>query len=467
MFNVLNNNSMKKIVFLLTLFLGSYLLCLSQTKEATSFKVGAAKVDITPKQEDLPAQIKGIHDNLYVRAVVIDNGTTKAALISIDAGVREDGWQKYTQQIEKELGIPALNIFISSSHSHSLVSMVGGGSGTDPKAALLASNLDKAVFEVVKQAKANLQPARMAYGAGTSYLNVNRDVINPVTRLWSQGPNYEGASDKTLGVIKFETLTGEPIAIYYNYAMHPNTMFYSGVLSADFPGMASRYVEDYYDGKVVALWSMGAAGDQNPISTRPMTDVGKFKTDAALASGKAKDEAEAIMMGSSMDVEIDPKILGRQAQMISSLGQLLGEELLRVMDLTTRMDTKIRLYGSQDIVTCPGRTRTNTGRQGAPGTYVDGDSVKIKLSLLMLGDIALTGVNAEVYNPILLRLKNESSYKNLIMATTTNGSANSGYIPSDDAFVRYTFQVLSSRLQPGCAEGAIVNGLLDMMDKVK
>jgi hypothetical protein len=458
---------MNKIVFLLTLFLGSYIIGSTQTKEATSFKVGAAKVDITPKQEDLPAHITGIHDNLYVRAVVIDNGTTQAALISIDARVKEDSWKKYTQLIEKEFGIPALNIFISPSHSHSSVPTVEGGSENDPKLALYPANIDKAMIEVVRQAKAKLQPARMAYGAGTSYLNVNRDVIDPVNRLWSQGPNYEVTSDKTLAVIKFETLTGEPIAIYYNYAMHPNMMYMSGVLSADFPGMASKYVEDYYDGKLVALWSMGAAGDQNPISMRPMKDVGKFKTAAALASGKAKDEAEAIAMGSSMDVKIDPKILARQAQMISSLGQILGEEILRVMDLTKRTDTKIRISGSQNIVTCPGRKRTNTGRQGAPGTYVDGDPVNIRLSLLMLGDIALTGVDAEVYNLIVQRLKKESPFVKTIMATTTNGSANSGYIPSDDAFVRHTFQVLGSRLQPGHAEGAIVNGLLDMMEKAK
>jgi hypothetical protein len=85
----------------------------------------------------------------------------------------------------------------------------------------------------------------------------------------------------------------------------------------------------------------------------------------------------------------------------------------------------------------------------------------------MLGDIALTGVDAEVYNLIVQRLKKESPFVKTIMATTTNGSANSGYIPSDDAFVRHTFQVLGSRLQPGHAEGAIVNGLLDMMEKAK
>jgi len=49
------------------------------------------------------------------------------------------------------------------------------------------------------------------------------------------------------------------------------------------------------------------------------------------------------------------------------------------------------------------------------------------------------------------------------MLTLTNGNAKSGYIPNDAAFGTYTFEVLSSRLKPGYAEDAIVNGLLDML----
>jgi neutral ceramidase len=50
-----------------------------------------------------------------------------------------------------------------------------------------------------------------------------------------------------------------------------------------------------------------------------------------------------------------------------------------------------------------------------------------------------------------------------MMATLTNGSARSGYIPNDSAYGMYTFEVLSSRLQPGCAETSIVNGILDLI----
>jgi hypothetical protein len=48
-----------------------------------------------------------------------------------------------------------------------------------------------------------------------------------------------------------------------------------------------------------------------------------------------------------------------------------------------------------------------------------------------------------------------------------HGAARSGYIPDDASFGKETFEVLSSRLQPGCAESAIVNGLLSLIDSAR
>ena len=90
---------------------------------------------------------------------------------------------------------------------------------------------------------------------------------------------------------------------------------------------------------------------------------------------------------------------------------------------------------------------------------------KLRLGLLTVGDVMIGAVNAEVFNPIAQRLKRESPYKATMMATLTNGSARSGYIPDDASYAKYTFEVLSSRLRPGCAEAAIVNGLLELMDE--
>ena len=54
----------------------------AQADKSLPFKAGASKIDLTPAEKDIPAaRFKyGIRDNLYIRAVVVDNGVASAAL---------------------------------------------------------------------------------------------------------------------------------------------------------------------------------------------------------------------------------------------------------------------------------------------------------------------------------------------------------------------------------------------------
>ena len=54
---------------------------------------------------------------------------------------------------------------------------------------------------------------------------------------------------------------------------------------------------------------------------------------------------------------------------------------------------------------------------------------------------------------------------NTVVVTLANGRANSGYIPDDASFGHNTFQVLGSRLKPGCAEQGIANGLDELVSQ--
>jgi hypothetical protein len=158
--------------------------------------------------------------------------------------------------------------------------------------------------------------------------------------------------------------------------------------------------------------------------------------------------------------------MDQQKRMILSMGQMLGEEVLHVTRFASERPVEtMDIRGKQATITCPGRNRTDTGRAGSPGSYTDGDPVELKLSLLRLGDTVIGGVDGEVFTPIALRFKRESPFKHTMMATLTNGMAQSGYIPNDAAFGYETFEVLSSRLKPGCAESAIVNELIDLAGK--
>ena len=68
----------------------------------TALRVGAAKVDVTPAANALPQNYQGILDHIYSRAIVIDNGSATAALITVDAGGVSDAiWQAVSKQLEK------------------------------------------------------------------------------------------------------------------------------------------------------------------------------------------------------------------------------------------------------------------------------------------------------------------------------------------------------------------------------
>src|SRR5687768_5590785 len=290
------------------------------TNGAAALRVGAARVDVTPAQDELPKNSRGILDRLYARAIVLESGTSTAALITVDTGAIPTAlWQTVTARIEKELGIPTANVLLTATHTHS----AGGQRGPD---------YEQKIVESVRLARQRLTPARVGYGTGQSYINVNRQIIDPQTRRWWEGPNREGPTDKTVAVLRFDTLAGVPIAVYYNYAVHAVITGQLDQVSADIPGAASTYVEDSYDGRIVAVWSSGAAGDQNPIYYQQTYDLRDIRTKEYASRGI--DISNAMPPGGEGLNRDDPRVarlMNQQGQMVASMGQFLGEEVMHVM----------------------------------------------------------------------------------------------------------------------------------------
>jgi hypothetical protein len=300
--------------------------------------------------------------------------------------------------------------------------------------------VEDAAVEAVRRAKAQLQPARFGAGTGAAHVNANRR--EPSSRGWWLGFNENGPSDKTVAVLRFEDLSGKPIAFLINYAVHAVVMGPENLqITGDLAGATSRYVEEHYLGKVrtrsdagprlglrpeqqpgevVAIWTSGAAGDQNPVSMAR----------------------------------------GEDFTLVGALGQVLGEAVVRAAG-SIKTSERADLRTGQRLVTCPGR-RVEPGPTPRPEyKFADSDPVNIRLGLIMIGDVALAGVSGEVLTPIALRLKRESPFPQTIMITHANGS--SGYIPNDDAYGQISYEITASRLKPGCAENEIVNGLLGLM----
>lgn len=442
---------------------------------------GSAKVDITPPVSALP-EGGTIRDPLYVRAIMIRSRSDCAVLVGMDQALMSPAVVKGAQaRIEKATGCKPGAMIMSATHVHS-----GSSRTTDlelgepgPK------RVEDAIVSAVTQAGAHLRPSRIAYGTAQIDLNINRDLF--VDNRWVQGANPTGVSDKTLAV--FEVLGADdiPIGVYMNYAMHPTDFYLSGVISADFPGEASGYVERAYGPGTVAIFAQGASGDQNIKLGRPLQKLIRTRSAApsaddmrvtALAPWRVPPERNSnlrMVAAQAVPVPADRVAAYKAAidgasHMASAMGIMIGETTINTMRYgMAGLEADALIRSASETFSCPGRDRLdrdNPVREGEAPPYADGAPVVMTLSVLRIGNSYFAAIDGEVYSEIALRLKREAPVHNLMMTTLANGRANSGYIYSNAAGSHLTFQVIGSRLKPGCAEDAVVSAGLRLIDQI-
>lgn len=395
---------------------------------------GAAKLDITPADLTALNPIGGgtfsrVHDPIFVRVLVLNDGTTETALISADL-IEAGEMTPVRRRIERELGIPFDHILITATHAHNAprIGRVSPGSlahDGGPESMAYTELVYDAMVEALLQARASAQPARFGLGAGTADVNVNRDEY--ADGGWFLGFNPDGPSDKTLWVIKFETLTGDPIAVLINYAVHSTVTLWTNEVSGDLAGAATRYVEEQFGG--VALWTLGPAGDQDP----------------RIALGKATGDADR-------DRAFAFKAMDAQ-------GLIVGAEAVRVARGIKQLTSTARLAAAERVIECPVKKGVDVMDDMK---QEDVPFVNLRLSLLLLNQIALTGVSGEVVTSIYWRLKKESPLTSTILISITNDRI--GYIPEDAAFDRPTHEVNGCPILRGYAEDAIITGLTAMIE---
>jgi hypothetical protein len=398
-----------------------------------ALRAGAARVEITPAEDAaLPMSgysgrqegHQGVHDPLHVRVIVVDDGQSRAAVVGLDlSSIGHAFWEEMAPRIARETGIPARNILLTATHTHAGPSL-GALSDDDPttRGGRYLAEVQEKIVTAVQRAKEALQPARMGFGTGEARVNMNRRA-RMADGGWWLGHNPEGPSDKTVAVLKFESTAGKPLALFVNYAVHGTVLGPRNfMISGDLPGATSLIVEKHFGGDVVVPWTSAAAGDQDPI----------------------------YRVGESFDA-------------VSALGQILAEEVIRVAE-GIRTSPRMSIRAAQKVIECPGKKNPPgpNRRKDLNYEFVDADPTAIRLSLLMLNHVALAGVSGEILTPIGTRLKEESPFAATMMLTHCNGS--SGYLPDDASYDQISYEIVVSRVKRGCAEAAIVGGLLDMMD---
>ncbi len=252
------------------------LFAMGQSK-AARFRASVLKVDITPANSQnllgYGARMStGIHDHLYHRIVVMDDGETQFILISSDLGaVSPSEYDKVVAVLKDQHGVNPANVWWAVTHTHSapevgpsgLVGVFLSERFQHHIDAEYTSMVEQSLINGIKEARKNLAPARLGVGWGFSQANINRRAID-TNGTASLGMNPDGAVDRLIGLLRIDKEDGNPMALLANYPIHGTVLGGSNLqVSGDAPGIVSEYVERNIGAPL--LFINGAAGNLAPL----------------------------------------------------------------------------------------------------------------------------------------------------------------------------------------------------------
>lgn len=242
---------------------------LAPAGEPPRYRVGVAKIDITP---DYPIRLagfgsrrtesEGITHRIFAKALAIDDGEP-LLLITVDScGVPASFTEDLAKCLQK-LGVKRERFALTVTHSHT-TPMVAGylktlfGVPIPPEHQKTidrySSELLDKIERVAKDALADRKPRTLSWGVGKVGFAVNRR-------------DKGGPTDHDLPILVVRDLDGVPRAIWVSYACHCVTL-YNNKLSGDWAGFAQDAIESDFPG-AIALVSIGCGADQNPNARVP------------------------------------------------------------------------------------------------------------------------------------------------------------------------------------------------------
>ncbi len=259
-----------KLAYIIFLSVFVFFILIGTTVFA-QLKAGVAKVNITN------SETQGIlNDSLYVKALILGNGSTKAVIISIDAvtigkigSIGDDYLGNVRSRIKADLGIDGTNVLVNASHVH--------GAGY-----IVSPDIEDLTVQAVKKAAQNMVPVNIGAGSG----HEDRITQNHILKLkngkgWAirhanpLPPDEEiesvGPIDPEIGILRLDKRNGDPLAVVYNFTGHP----YQSITeeTAGYPGFASKLIEDYLGKETIALFIQGFCGDVIPILYKDVHSV--------------------------------------------------------------------------------------------------------------------------------------------------------------------------------------------------
>jgi neutral ceramidase len=441
---------MKRIAILIVMLLTS-----AMHLRADELRVGVAAVSITPPNgTPLSGYYRkrlseGVLDDLHAKAIVFEQGGTKAALVVCDIlTLPRHTILTARQLIETQTGIPSANVMIAATHSHTSPVVSGENTrdaldgGDSEPARNYTANLPKLIAQSVLEAQHKLAvvqvSAAIAHEDGVSFNR--RFWMRDGTVSWNPPKRDKGIIktagpiDPEIGFLYFESPQAQPLASFVNFALHLDTTG-GQKISADYPGHLARLLAEYKGKDFQTIFATGACGNINhrdvswKDNQKGVQEAFRIATVLAGAINRSWDNLKPL---TSANIQVRSEIVKLPTAAITEADIAKAKEVYgRLTDPKTTFAEQVNAFKVLDIVS----------RKGQP--------LEVEVQVIAVGkDLAFVSLPGEVFVELGQSIKQASPFAYTMIVELANGSI--GYIPNRSAYPEGNYEIWSAR----CAEGA-------------
>ncbi|MHA1506405.1 MAG: neutral/alkaline non-lysosomal ceramidase N-terminal domain-containing protein [Candidatus Asgardarchaeia archaeon] len=409
-------------------------------------KVGVSKVNITPPvgtplsgyfgRMDKPSI--GIHDELYAKCLVFDDGSEKVAIISADLLALDGDFVNSTRsEVEKLTGIPGENVMMAATHTHSgpIGTLITLDVLTSEKFKEMAKHLRELYVRkfatLVHTALRTMKDGKVGSGKGR--------VCGACTNR--EDPN--GPYDNEVCILRADNAAGNLMGAIINFSCHPTILNERNLMiSADFPYYTTRVIETVKEGSI-ALYMNGAQGNVSTRFTRRGTSFKEAERIGNMIGGEALKVLEKIETVEDAEIEVKRevfKIPQKKFPTVDEAKAMVKEAEEKVKELSSKgvkgpylrvamnnlVGAKLQLYLAEHV----------------KGPIFPEDA---EIQAIRINDTVLLGVPGELFTEFQIEIKEKSKFEKTFVIALANGYV--GYIFTPEAYEKKVYETFVSPLE--------------------
>lgn len=432
-------------------------------------------------------EAKTVADDLTARALVLDDGATRLALVVCDL-IRVPGWLVAVarERIAVRCGISGDHVMIAATHTHTgpVISTGQGDPGEPPvvpdgpaptyrlttpvTGGLLSAPADREyldwvagrIADSVAIACARMVPARIAIGATdvTGVCFNRRFQMRDGTVVFNPGiDNPEivapaGPIDPRVTAFLVEDLGGSPIALWANLALHYVGTDDQLAVSADYFGQFARLVPRFLGDTCTGFLTNGASGDINNIDVTGAIAITGTARGQMVATAVAAAAVQATIFAPRAEVTLAaarrPFQVRRSA--ITDADVALAERILATAsDDALPPEVPFSFVVGQPIPAYA--LRTYAHEVLALARMPETETTEIQV--MRIGDLGIVALPGEIFAALGLAIKQASPFAHTAVVGLANDHI--GYVPTIEAVRQGGYETWRTRLSwsaPGTGE---------------